>query len=137
MDVPLFASTEAAEAYGRALPLGEFPTLVRTYFVTQKAMAALENNGLQAKADLANRSQTLRQAIEIFLEISAAGHAAQGEPARAPDIAHETATADPPPEDGFASRQSRAANPAPGGLLCDPSDFGGPGFRAYQEVGGS
>ncbi len=98
MDIPLFENTQAALAYGRSLSLSDFPTLVRTYFATQHAMAEVENHGLQAKADLAYRSQTLREAIEAFLIISAASHGVQGDPAtpsqQGIDTVHETAAAE-------------------------------------------
>lgn len=55
-------------AYGAALSRDEFPTLVRTYFVTQRAIAAIPDGNLQAQLHLAYRSQTLREAIEEFLK---------------------------------------------------------------------
>jgi alkylhydroperoxidase family enzyme len=70
MDVPLFSGTEEALAYGGTIALEQFPTLVRTYFATQHAMSEIENHGLQAKADLAYRLQTLREAIEGALDSS-------------------------------------------------------------------
>ena len=64
-DVPLFSSTEAAEIYGRATTVEQFPTLVRTWMVSE--LAAREAIDLQAKALLAYRCQTLREAVQAFL----------------------------------------------------------------------
>jgi hypothetical protein len=59
------------------------PARVRTYFATTHAIAAMPENNLPAKLHLAFRLQTLREAIEEFLKVSAAGHGAQGDPATA------------------------------------------------------
>lgn len=70
-DVPLFASTEAAESYGRSLTLMTFPALIRTYFTTQVAIANVPDGALDRKAMLALRSQHLREAAQEFLAIIA------------------------------------------------------------------
>jgi len=102
MDVPLFANTEEALAYGRVIGDGQFRVLVRTYFATNKALAtvvSLNLSDLQMRANLACRLQLLRESIEEFLNMAprshaAAGHGAQGDPATATDMVHETAAAD-------------------------------------------
>lgn len=101
-EVPLFANTGEALAYGLECSLTDFPGLVRTYLATQKALEkviSLDLADLQIRANLAVRLQLLREAIEEFLKaFAAARHAAQGDPARTfeTDFVHETAAADPP-----------------------------------------
>jgi hypothetical protein len=67
--IPLFASTEEAERYGRELrrviAADEFQALVGSYFISE--LAAREAINPQAKVHLATRSQTLREAIQAFL----------------------------------------------------------------------
>jgi hypothetical protein len=68
-DIPLFRNTEEAEKFGRELRRviapDEFQTLVRTWMVSE--LAAREAINPQAKANLAFRSQTLREAVQTFL----------------------------------------------------------------------
>lgn len=98
-DVPHFPNTQAALAYGRSLSLVDFPTLMRTYFVTQRAIAAVPDDALERKLMLALRSQLLREAAEEFLSV--ARHSPQGEPAAQvfQISCHETAAADQQPSE--------------------------------------
>ena len=93
-DIPLFRSTEEAEAFGRALRLrigpDDFQTLVRTWLVSE--LAAREAVSLQAKANLAVRSQTLREAVQEFLGIGTdigGGKATIDVPASRDSLVHE------------------------------------------------
>src|SRR4051794_30909984 len=93
-DVPIFSGTEDALNYGRhlrrvILERDDFQTLVRTWLVSQRAVANAVND--QAKVILATRCQLLREAVEAFLfpnELgltSTTGHRAQGDPATGSD----------------------------------------------------
>jgi hypothetical protein len=68
-DIPLFASTEEAERFGRELRRviapNEFQTLVRVWLVTE--LAAKEAADPQAQVFLATRSGKLREAVQTFL----------------------------------------------------------------------
>jgi hypothetical protein len=120
MDVPLFANTGEALAYGSAISLGNFPMLVRTYFATGRAMAEVQCAAASSPTDentnrwsrLSYRLQTLREAIEAALEDSsvisrhasifagtgsrshapAARSGAQGDPATTPERPAEALT---------------------------------------------
>lgn len=71
-DVPMFNGTEDAMRYGRHLRRAlspdhdQFQTLVRTWMVSQRAVANAINP--QAKVILATRCQLLREAVEAFFE---------------------------------------------------------------------
>lgn len=68
-NIPLFASTEEAERFGRELRRviapDEFQTLVRVWMVTE--LAAKEAINPQTKVFLATRSGKLREAVQTFL----------------------------------------------------------------------